>query len=181
MGKNHSKNKKSENLNLKRSFGINIIFPSGNEEFMEINPKIRLEELRISLIKNDEFKGINEKQIVLYNCGRLCYDIYKSETLESLGIENGFSLEIKILQPKDIRLGMHIYIKTLLSKKIILSVESSNTIKNIKEKIQEKEGILVNQQRLIYAGQQLDDDKMLMDYNIQAGIIIHLILSLCGS
>jgi len=75
---------------------------------------------------------------------------------------------------------MLIKVKTLTGKEIELDIEPTDRVDRIKEKVEEKEGIPPPQQRLIFGGKQMSDEKTAADYKIVGGSVMHLVLALRG-
>lgn len=75
---------------------------------------------------------------------------------------------------------MQIFVMTLTGRTVSLIVDPEETIKSVKEKLKDKDGVPVNEQRLIYGGHQLEDSKTLSDYSILRDSTIHLVLKLPG-
>ncbi|KAF2346356.1 Ubiquitin domain [Trinorchestia longiramus] len=76
--------------------------------------------------------------------------------------------------------AMLIKVKTLTGKEIEIDIEPTDKVERIKERVEEKEGIPPPQQRLIFSGKQMNDEKTAADYKVQGGSVLHLVLALRG-
>eukprot|EP00633_Aureoumbra_lagunensis_P010378 CAMPEP_0197326114 /NCGR_PEP_ID=MMETSP0892-20130614/1348_1 /TAXON_ID=44058 ORGANISM="Aureoumbra lagunensis, Strain CCMP1510" /NCGR_SAMPLE_ID=MMETSP0892 /ASSEMBLY_ACC=CAM_ASM_000538 /LENGTH=109 /DNA_ID=CAMNT_0042819975 /DNA_START=118 /DNA_END=447 /DNA_ORIENTATION=+ len=90
------------------------------------------------------------------------------------------ALKPRLVRGLAIRGGQQLFVKTLSGKTISVEVEEGDKIEDVKAKIEEKEGIPPEQQRLIFGGKQLDAHKTLQEYDIQDGASISMVLRLRG-
>jgi len=89
-------------------------------------------------------------------------------------------LQERLDRPHDVLAKMLIKVKTLTGKEIEIDIEPTDKVERIKERVEEKEGIPPPQQRLIFSGKQMNDEKIAADYKVQGGSVLHLVLALRG-
>ena len=156
---------------------------SGKTTTLDVEPSNSVEELKK---KYEDLTGISSQEQRLIFAGKQLND---ENAIEEYGIASNNTLHLTSFLLGGGETGTsggsgsgtkHVYVRTLRGKSIAIDVNDGDTIKSVKDKITDIEGIPADQMRLVFNGKQMEDGNTIQDYGIQDDSSIHLVLRLRG-
>ena len=146
-----------------------VATPTGTTMTLNVSPNYTIRKVK-QLIRDKE--GISPSKQILISNDEILED---GMTLRSYGLESESTISLLSLEPKP-ETGGTISVKTPTGKMMKISVNLTDTIGQLKAKFQDIEGIPHDQQEIIYARMRLENGKILTDYAIQFGDVLHMVL-----
>ncbi|XP_030274262.1 polyubiquitin-like [Sparus aurata] len=141
---------------------ITITMLGGASHHLTVNPQDTVSSLK-RLIQSQLGVSVQEQKLVFVNGEKKTLSD-DSKPVSWYGLHSGSQVSLLITKPPPIQ----VFLTNLQGKKSTYDIKPDETVRNFKQRVQKREGVPVEQQRLIYQSRELTDDKTLSYYNVEA-------------
>ncbi|XP_073322774.1 polyubiquitin-like [Pagrus major] len=145
---------------------ITITMLGGISHTLRVHPEATVSSLK-QLIQNELGVPVQKQKLVFMN-GQRTHLSDDSEPVCSYGLQPGSQVSLLVTQPPDLHPTFEVFLKDLQGKTTTYDIRPDETVMNFKRRVESREGVPANQQRLIYQSRELQDEKSLSDYNVEA-------------